>query len=41
MTFVVNQDGAVYQKNLGPHTAALAAHMGRFDPDASWQRATQ
>jgi DUF2950 family protein len=32
MTFVVNQDGAVYQKNLGPDTAALAAHMGASIP---------
>jgi hypothetical protein len=38
MTFIVNHDGIVYQKNLGPRTAALAAAMTRFDPDATWTR---
>jgi hypothetical protein len=36
MTFIVNQDGVVYQKYLGPDTAAIAGAMTRFDPDASW-----
>jgi hypothetical protein len=36
MTFVVNQDGIVYQKYLGPRSAAIAGAMTRFDPDASW-----
>jgi len=36
MTFVVNQDGTVYQKHLGPRTAAIAGAMTRFDPEASW-----
>ncbi len=36
MTFIVNQDGVVYQKYLGPNTAAIAGAMTRFDPDASW-----
>ena len=38
MTFIVNHDGLVYQKNLGPKTAAIASAMARFDPDASWAR---
>lgn len=38
MTFVVNQDGAVYSKDLGPDTATLAAQMTAFDPDATWTR---
>jgi len=38
MTFLVNQDGVVYEKNLGPRTSAVASRMTRFDPDASWQR---
>jgi hypothetical protein len=38
MTFIVNQQGIVYQKDLGPDTAALAKVMTRYDPDASWQR---
>ena len=34
--FIVNQDGSVYQKYLGPNTAGIAQAMTRFDPDASW-----
>jgi hypothetical protein len=37
MTFIVNQDGQVYQKNLGPQTARAAAAIKTFDPDPSWQ----
>ena len=36
VSFVVNQDGTVYQKDLGPKSAAIAGAMTRFDPDASW-----
>ena len=36
MTFIVNHDGVVYQKYLGPNTAAIAGAMTRFNPDASW-----
>ena len=39
MTFIVNHDGAVYQKNLGPSTSAIAARMRTFDPDAGWTKA--
>jgi hypothetical protein len=38
MTFIVNHDGVVYQKNLGPQTAKLAPAISRFDPDPSWQK---
>lgn len=38
MTFIVNQDGVVYQKNLGRNTAALARGMTAFNPDASWAK---
>jgi hypothetical protein len=38
MTFIVNHDGVVYQKDLGPNTAALARIMTRFDPDSTWTR---
>ncbi len=38
MTFVVNQDGVVYQKDLGPETLKLAEAITRFDPDESWTR---
>jgi hypothetical protein len=37
MTFIVNHDATVYQKNLGPNTAALAEAMTRYDADPSWQ----
>jgi hypothetical protein len=38
MTFIVNQDGIVYQKSLGPNTDALARAMKTYDPDATWQK---
>ena len=37
VTFIVNQDGQVYQKDLGSNTAQLATDMVAYDPDASWQ----
>jgi hypothetical protein len=36
MTFIVNHDGVVYQKDLGPDTAAVARAITRFDPDSTW-----
>ncbi len=36
MTFIVNQDGVVYEKDLGPQTGVLAKAMTRFNPDKSW-----
>jgi hypothetical protein len=38
MTFIVNQDGVVYQKDLGPETPKIAATISRFNPDAGWQK---
>jgi len=37
MTFIVNQNGIVYQKDLGPQTHTLGQSMNSFDPDAGWQ----
>lgn len=37
-TFIVNQDGIIYEKNLGPSTSATAGAMTAFDPDKTWQR---
>jgi hypothetical protein len=37
MTFIVNQQGRVYQKNLGPKTAQMAASMAEYNPDSSWK----
>ena len=36
MTFVVNQDGIVFEKNLGPETDRLAREITVYDPDLSW-----
>jgi hypothetical protein len=38
MTFIVNHDGVVYQKNLGPNTTATAQSMTKFDPDKTWEK---
>ena len=38
MTFIVNQDGAVHQKNLGARTAEIAPNMTDYNPDQSWER---
>lgn len=38
MTFIVNHDGVVYQKNLGPRTAKIAMAMKEFDPGPGWKR---
>lgn len=37
MTFVVNYEGAVFQKDLGDDTAKAAEGMAKFDPDPSWK----
>jgi hypothetical protein len=36
MTFIVNQWGKVYQRNLGPQSAEYGAALTVFDPDADW-----
>ena len=41
MTFIVNQRGRVYQKNLGPKTAEIARKIRSFNPDLSWKLATE
>ena len=38
MTFLVNQDGIVFEKDLGKDTNAAAEKMTAFNPDKSWQR---
>jgi Protein of unknown function (DUF2950) len=38
MTFIVNQDGTVFQKDLGPQTNKLARKIESFDPDQTWTR---
>ncbi|HKO88640.1 MAG TPA: DUF2950 domain-containing protein [Burkholderiales bacterium] len=38
MSFLLSHDGQLYQKDLGPNSAAIAGAMTRFDPDASWKK---
>jgi hypothetical protein len=38
MTFIVNHDGEVYQKDLGRNTAAAAAAIKAYNPDAGWKK---
>jgi len=39
MTFIVNGDGVVYQKDLGPKSGALAMAMREYNPGPGWQKA--
>jgi hypothetical protein len=38
MTFIVNQDGVVYEKDLGEQTAEVASRMTEYNPDSSWRK---
>jgi len=37
MTFVVNRDGVIHEKNLGIHTDKVVKGMKRYDPDSTWK----
>ena len=37
MTLIVNQQGRVYQKDLGPNTSKIAKKMREYDPDPTWR----
>src|SRR6476659_190631 len=39
MTFIVNQSGEVYERDLGPETPQRAAQITLFDPDKEWAKA--
>jgi hypothetical protein len=39
MTFVVNHDGVVYEKNLGKNTEKIAKSITKYDPDKTWKKA--
>jgi hypothetical protein len=41
MTFLVNESGVVYQKDLGKKTDVLAKAMKEYNPNSSWQRAEE
>jgi DUF2950 family protein len=36
MTFIVNQDGKIYQRDLGEKTSQLAAAISKYDPNGDW-----
>jgi hypothetical protein len=38
MTFMVNHDGVVFQKDFGPGTAAIARKIDAFAPDRTWTK---
>jgi hypothetical protein len=37
MSFISNQDGVIYQRNLGKDSAKIAQKMNSFNPDKTWQ----
>jgi Protein of unknown function (DUF2950) len=41
MTFIINQQGHVYEKNLGPNTDKIGSTMTEYNPDPSWQLVPQ
>jgi hypothetical protein len=36
MTFIINQDGVLFQKDLGKTTSEIASKMSEFDPREGW-----
>jgi len=41
MTFIVNQDGVIYEKDLGSDTESIASAMTEYNPDNTWDRVDQ
>jgi len=39
MTFIVNQDGIVYERDLGANTVDIAQRLSAYDPDQTWHQA--
>jgi hypothetical protein len=39
MTFIVDESGVIYEKDLGPNTKKLAQAMTAYDPDSTWHKA--
>jgi hypothetical protein len=37
MTFIVNQRGKVFQKDMGANTPEIARHVAEYNPDSSWK----
>jgi hypothetical protein len=40
MTFIINQHGIVYQKDLGEKTSELGPAITEYNPDGTWKRVT-
>jgi len=38
VTFVVNKDGDLFEKDLGGATGRVASNMGAFNPDHTWRK---
>jgi len=38
MTFIVNQQGRVYQRDLGESTSEIASRMDEYNPSTGWTR---
>jgi len=38
MTFIVNHDGVVFEKDLGKQTEKLAGAMKKFNPEKTWKK---
>jgi hypothetical protein len=36
MTFIINQQGKAYQRDLGPNTQSIVTNMNTYDPDPDW-----
>jgi hypothetical protein len=40
MTFIVNHQGRLYEKDVGPETAEVVAGLTAYDPDTTWTEVT-
>jgi hypothetical protein len=41
MTFIINQDGVLLQKDLGKNTTETATAMNEFNPDSTWTQVVE
>jgi hypothetical protein len=39
ITFLVSQDGVVYQKDVGPKNEEIVKTLRQYDPDSTWRKA--
>jgi hypothetical protein len=38
MTFIVNEDGTIYEKDLGPKTESIARSMKEYNASSGWKK---